>query len=101
MYPDSWPKCPACGDFSLDGHLTCGKLQCNEAAARRTQVRERTYCFYCGERTFEPCRLAEKLLCQECFREKTKGEIPNVTALPLKDRGTVPRQEHGRGHTSS
>lgn len=101
MYPESWPKCPGFGDFALDGHLTCGKLQCGEAVARRNQAVERTYCFYCRERTFEPRRLEEKLLCPECFNEKTKGELPNVTVLPLKERGTVPRQEHGRGHTSS
>lgn len=33
MYPDDWPRC-ACGDDVLDGHLTCGRVECSESAAR-------------------------------------------------------------------
>lgn len=29
-YPDDWPRCPGCGAPALDGHITCGKLGCNE-----------------------------------------------------------------------
>lgn len=32
-YPDDWPRC-ACGDFALDGHLTCGRAACSESEAR-------------------------------------------------------------------
>lgn len=32
-YPPGWPAC-GCGAPALDGHLTCGQLACNEAAAR-------------------------------------------------------------------
>lgn len=32
-YPKDWPRC-ACGRPVLDGHLTCGQLECNEAVAR-------------------------------------------------------------------
>lgn len=34
MYPENWPRYPTCGDFALDGHITCGRLQCNEAETR-------------------------------------------------------------------
>lgn len=33
MYPRDWPKCH-CGDFALDGHLTCGRAECDESRAR-------------------------------------------------------------------
>lgn len=32
--------CVYCGDQALDGHLTCGRVTCDESAARRTQERE-------------------------------------------------------------
>jgi hypothetical protein len=35
MYPADWPKC-ACGKPVLDGHLTCGEAQCDEALARKS-----------------------------------------------------------------
>lgn len=34
-YPENWPRCPICGDFAMDGHITCGKFECNEGDARR------------------------------------------------------------------
>jgi len=34
MYPSDWPRCPVCDDFALDGHITCGRLQCNEQEQR-------------------------------------------------------------------
>lgn len=34
LYPPDWPKCH-CGEPALDGHLTCGRLECDEAQARR------------------------------------------------------------------
>lgn len=40
MYPKDWPKCPGCGEPALDGHITCGKLECDERAAR--VIREQT-----------------------------------------------------------
>jgi len=36
-YPDGWPAC-ACGAPVLDGHLTCGALECDESAARDRQA---------------------------------------------------------------
>lgn len=33
-YPPGWPKCPSCGLPALDGHITCGKLDCNEQRHR-------------------------------------------------------------------
>jgi hypothetical protein len=33
-YPVDWPRCMFCGNFALDGHLTCGRAECNEADAR-------------------------------------------------------------------
>ncbi len=33
MYPKDWPRCH-CGDFVLDGHLTCGRLECDESRTR-------------------------------------------------------------------
>lgn len=27
-YPLNWPKCPACGRPSLDGHKSCGRVEC-------------------------------------------------------------------------
>jgi len=34
-YPADWPRCPACGEPALDGHITCGSFACNEAWHRR------------------------------------------------------------------
>ena len=34
-YPDDWPRCPSCGDFALDGHITCGRVECDEFKERR------------------------------------------------------------------
>ena len=34
MYPENWPRCPSCGDYAMDGHITCGKAQCQEGARR-------------------------------------------------------------------
>lgn len=34
MYPDNWPRCLYCDDYALDGHLTCGKVECDESTAR-------------------------------------------------------------------
>ena len=33
MYPSNWLRCH-CGDFALDGHLTCGRAVCDEQRAR-------------------------------------------------------------------
>lgn len=32
-YPVDWPCC-ACGQPVLDGHLTCGRVECDERKAR-------------------------------------------------------------------
>ena len=34
MYPNNWPRCVSCGDFALDGHLTCGRAGCDEGGSR-------------------------------------------------------------------
>lgn len=34
IYPPGWPRCPSCGDHALDGHATCGRVECGEAAHR-------------------------------------------------------------------
>lgn len=33
MYPPGWPRCH-CGDYALDGHLTCGRVECDESGSR-------------------------------------------------------------------
>ena len=33
-YPPDWPRCAACGDYALDGHVTCGRQECDEAKWR-------------------------------------------------------------------
>jgi hypothetical protein len=33
-YPQDWPRCPVCGSEVLDGHVTCGRAACGEAAQR-------------------------------------------------------------------
>lgn len=37
-YPSDWPKCPSCGKPALDGHITCGALDCNEQGQRNTHL---------------------------------------------------------------
>jgi hypothetical protein len=44
-YPEVWRRCPVCGDFAIHGHITCGRLGCNEGkqrelAAERDRFRE-------------------------------------------------------------
>ena len=34
MYPLNWPTCPVCGDYALDGHITCGRAACKEEEQR-------------------------------------------------------------------
>lgn len=34
MYPEGWPKCVHCDEPALDGHLTCGRAECDEQKAR-------------------------------------------------------------------
>ena len=34
-FPDNWPRCPVCGNHALDGHITCGAVECDEGAQRR------------------------------------------------------------------
>jgi hypothetical protein len=44
-YPPGWPKC-RCGLPTLDGHLTCGNVACDESGARserHAQWMERTH----------------------------------------------------------
>lgn len=31
-YPADWPRCPACGRAAMDGHITCGRLECWEGS---------------------------------------------------------------------
>jgi len=33
-YPADWPKCPWCERPALDGHLTCGEVNCAEGDTR-------------------------------------------------------------------
>ena len=33
-YPIDWPKCPGCGLPALDGHITCGNVECDEGGRR-------------------------------------------------------------------
>lgn len=39
LYPPNWPRCPGCGEPALDGHITCGRLECLEGAIRRARQR--------------------------------------------------------------
>lgn len=34
MYPKNWPRCIVCDDYALDGHITCGRAECNESRRR-------------------------------------------------------------------
>ena len=40
MYPANWPRCPVCEDFAMDGHITCGRFECNEPEERRKRDAE-------------------------------------------------------------
>ena len=33
QYPVGWPRC-SCGDYALDGHNTCGRVECDEHGRR-------------------------------------------------------------------
>lgn len=44
MYPPNWPRCTECGDFAMDRHLTCGRVECDERGARYSRV----VCRHCG-----------------------------------------------------
>jgi len=33
-YPTDWPTCPGCGLPAMDGHITCGRAECNEGSRR-------------------------------------------------------------------
>ena len=34
-YPPGWSKCATCDLPAMDGHLTCGRLECDERTARQ------------------------------------------------------------------
>jgi hypothetical protein len=36
-YPADWPRCPVCDDFALDGHITCGRSECDESGQRNSR----------------------------------------------------------------
>lgn len=40
QYPPGWPRCTVCGDYALDGHITCGRFYCNEGQERERQQDE-------------------------------------------------------------
>jgi len=46
FYPPDWPRCPVCDDPALDGHITCGKFQCDESGQRAKRAALITYCDY-------------------------------------------------------
>lgn len=48
MYPSDWPKCPSCGEPALDGHLTCGRIECDESGERERARDGRIGCSSCG-----------------------------------------------------
>jgi hypothetical protein len=33
-YPKDWPHCPGCGRPAMDGHITCGRAECDEGGHR-------------------------------------------------------------------
>lgn len=33
-HPANWPRCPGCGLPAMDGHITCGERDCDEAGRR-------------------------------------------------------------------
>lgn len=49
MYPPNWPRCVHCGDYALDGHITCGRLACNESEARTESYPPRNPAMPCTE----------------------------------------------------
>ena len=58
-YPANWPRCPSCGDFAMDGHLTCGRLGCDERAAWDWSWK----CRFCDHRNRGT---DSSLLCEKC-----------------------------------
>lgn len=40
MYPSDWPRCPTCDDYALDGHITCGRWECDESGHRKRRTDE-------------------------------------------------------------
>ena len=38
-YPDWWPQCVNCIRPALDGHLTCGHVECDEDAALEAEFK--------------------------------------------------------------
>lgn len=42
-YPENWPRCPKCGDYAMDGHITCGRRECDEGETRRKRSDDDLY----------------------------------------------------------
>jgi predicted amidophosphoribosyltransferase len=40
-YPPGWPRCPVCGEDAMDGHITCGRVTCDESAQRERAAARR------------------------------------------------------------
>jgi len=40
IYPANWPRCPQCGDYAMDGHITCNRLECDEQFWRDVRTAE-------------------------------------------------------------
>lgn len=36
LYPDGWPRC-GCGDFTLDGKATCGRVGCGPTSGKQAR----------------------------------------------------------------
>lgn len=71
-YPPNWPRC-RCGEPVLDGHLTCGRVECDEAQARADMLGVST--------------VARRLKVIEALRAAARGE-PTVGAIAIATRRT-------------
>lgn len=94
----TFPPCPGCGEPAMDGHITCGKFECDERATR--VIREQT-----GTRTTHIV-IDGKLLCGEPMedvfavtmarRRDATCVVCSVTALAIEQGDSPTNDERAR-----
>ena len=97
-YPDDWPRCPRCGKHALDGHITCGSVECNESEARRERTStEFSVCQFFPDGGYEyVCRWVTAEKAFEVFQRMTQtlgARLGTTVRVIITDGGDMTNAE--------
>ena len=78
-YPKDWPRCH-CGEPVLDGHVTCGRVECDEHGTRRARDVLSIWTIYDHPRDFP-----EGFVAREWTAKPGEESVPSDYALTAPD----------------